>query len=122
MNNFQGRFFSKEGESDTFVGQGGFVNKTWFYNQMETIKEELYERISNEILSEEKYILSEKEAALGESQSELGVKMTETVTGDQISKVHADKSDAGEYNIETDDHGGNSSETGDPGDIADPVD
>ena len=65
-NNFQGRFFSKEGEVDKLVGQGGFVNKTWFYNQIDPIKDELYERISNEILSEKKAygkpILSEKEA------------------------------------------------------------
>ena len=116
LSNFQGRFFSKEGESDTFVGQGGFVNKTWFYNQIETIKEELYERISNKILSEEKYILSEKEAAVGENHSEL----TETVTGDQISKVYADQGDTGEY--DTDNHGGHTVETGDHGDIADPGD
>merc|ERR1711971_121002 len=116
LTNFQGRFFSKEGESDTFVGQGGFVNKTWFFNQMETIKEELYERISNKILSDEKYILSEKEAAVGENFSEL----TETVTGDQISKVYADQGDTGEY--DTDNHGGHSVETGNHGDIADPGD
>ena len=95
-NNFQGRFFSKEGEADKFVGQGGFVNKTWFYNQIETIKDELYERISNEILSEKKAygkpILSEKEADVD--------------TGDPSG--HSVKTgDPG-------DPGGRSAETGDP--------
>ena len=116
-NDFQGRFFSKEEEADKFVGQGGFVNKTWFYNQIETIKKELYERISNELWSEErahgKPILSEKEASR-ENHSDLEVKLTETVTGDQISQVFAANGVTREY--DTGDHGGHSVETGNPGD------
>ena len=41
--NFQGRFFSKK----TF--QGDFVNKTQLDNQIERIKDELYERIRTEM-------------------------------------------------------------------------
>ena len=96
--NLRGRFLSKEG---TFVGQeGGFVNKTWFFNQIERIKEELYERISKEMLLEkksfEKTLLSESKAAVGNTHNELGVnlaKLTETVTGDQIRNAESREND-----------------------------
>ena len=90
----RGRFFS---EKDTLVGEeGGFVNKTWFFNQIERIKEELYERISKEILLEkksfEKTLLSEEKAAAGDTHSELD-KLTETVTGDQIRNADTEEND-----------------------------
>ena len=50
-----GRFFINKERETEFVGQGSrFVNKTWFNNQIERIKEELYERISKEMLMEKK--------------------------------------------------------------------
>ena len=113
--NLRGRFFSKEGKADTFVGEEeGFVNKTWFFNQIERIKEELYERISKEMLLEKKFyekpLLSEEKAAAGDTHSELD-KLTETVTGDQIRNA-----DTGENDIDTGgDHGGQNVGTGDIG-------
>ena len=112
----RGRFFSKE---DSFVGEeGGFVNKTWFFNQIERIKEELYERISKEMLLEkksfEKTLLSESKAAVGNTHNELGVnlaKLTETVTGDQIRNAESREND-----IDTGgDPGGQNGDPGDPG-------
>ena len=120
--NLRGRFLSKEG---TFVGQeGGFVNKTWFFNQIERIKEELYERISKEMLLEkksfEKTLLSEEKAAAGDTHSELD-KLTETVTGDQIRNADTGENDIdpggdhGGQNIGTGDIGGQNGDPGDPG-------
>ena len=128
--NLPARFFSKEGESDRFVGQGqgggGFVNKTWLDNQIGMIKEELYERISKEILLEKKSFekpLSSEKKAVGDSHSELEVKWTETASGDQIRNVYVD---TGENNSDTGDPGGqdvvtgeigeHSAKAGDPGD------
>ena len=96
-----GRFFSEEGGAGTVVGEeGGFVNKTWFFNQIERIKEELYERISKEMLLEkksfEKTLLFEKKSEVGDTQNELEVnfaKLTETVTGDQIQNTDIGKND-----------------------------
>ena len=124
--NLRGRFLSKEG---TFVGQeGGFVNKTWFFNQIERIKEELYERISKEMLLEkksfEKTLLSESKAAVGNTHNEMGVnlaKLTETVTGDQIRNAESRENDIdtggdpGGQNGGTGDIGGQNRDPGDPG-------
>ena len=90
--NFQGRFFSKK----TF--QGDFVNKTQLDNQIERIKDELYERIRTEMSlekdSDAEILPSENKVT--DHQSELEVNfttLTETFsdiqtindTGDQIN-------------------------------------
>ena len=82
--NFQGRFFSKE--ANTF--EGDFVNKTWLENQIERIKDELYERIRTEMSLEKESAVEilPSENRVTDHQSELEVnltKLTETFSEDQ---------------------------------------
>ena len=82
--NFQGRFFSKE--ANTF--EGDFVNKTWLENQIERIKDELYERIRTEMSLEKESDVEilPSENRVTDHQSELEVnltKLTETFSEDQ---------------------------------------
>ena len=115
--NFQGRFFSKK----TF--QGDFVNKTQLDNQIERIKDELYERIRTEMSLEKD---SDAEILPSEN-SKLEVNfttLTETFsdnqtindTGDQINYPGGQSGhgvDGGvneEHTVETSDLGGGSLE------------
>ena len=121
--NFQGRFFSKK----TF--QGDFVNKTQLDNQIERIKDELYERIRTEMSlekdSDAEILPSENKVT--DHQSELEVNfttLTETFsdiqtindTGDQINypggqSGHGVDSGVNEgHTVETSDLGGGSLE------------
>ena len=70
--NFQGRFFSKK----TF--QGDFVNKTQLDNQIERIKDELYERIRTEVSLEKDSDVQilPSENKVTDHQSELEVNFT----------------------------------------------
>ena len=70
--NFQGRFFSKK----TF--QGDFVNKTLLDNQIERIKDELYERIRTEVSLEKDSDVQilPSENKVTDHQSELEVNFT----------------------------------------------
>ena len=94
--NFQGRFFSKKGVAKTF--QGDFVNKTQLDNQIERIKDELYERIRTEMSLEKDSDVQilPSENKVTDHQSELEVNFTtlteifsdiQTIndTGDQIN-------------------------------------
>ena len=121
--NFQGRFFSKK----TF--QGDFVNKTQLDNQIERIKDELYERIRTEMSLEKDSDVQilPSENKVTDHQSELEVNfttLTETFsdiqtindTGDQINypggqSGHGVDSGVNEgHTVETSDLGGGSLE------------
>ena len=121
--NFQGRFFSKK----TF--QGDFVNKTQLDNQIERIKDELYERIRTEMSLEKDSDVQilPSENKVTDHQSELEVNfttLTETFsdnqtindTGDQINypggqSGHSVEGGVNEgHTVETSDLGGGSLE------------
>ena len=121
--NFQGRFFSKK----TF--QGDFVNKTQLDNQIERIKDELYERIRTEMSLEKDSDVQilPSENKVTDHQSELEVNFTtlteifsdiQTIndTGDQINypggqSGHGVDSGVNEgHTVETSDLGGGSLE------------
>ena len=83
--NFQGRFFSKK----TF--QGDFVNKTQLDNQIERIKDELYERIRTEVSLEKDSDVQilPSENKVTDHQSELEVNFTTlTVTFSDIQTIN----------------------------------
>ena len=121
--NFQGRFFSKK----TF--QGDFVNKTQLDNQIERIKDELYERIRTEMSLEKDSDVQilPSENKVTDHQSELEVNFTtltvtfsdiQTIndTGDQINypggqSGHSVEGGVNEgHTVETSDLGGGSLE------------